>query len=116
MPAHLFSFLWNVNPCGDKTGALPDGRKAWEPLAYSLSATAGRDRQGLTAFFNSLARLPHHRAASSSSAIIELSPAFFKGEGRAKFLQVLGKRGRSLYSGRLSAQPPRIKAPSPFPY
>ena len=87
--AHLFSFLWNVSPCGEKTGALPDGRKAHEPLAYSLSATAGRDKQGLTAFFNSLSRIPHHKAAGSSSAIIEVSPSFFKGEGRRKFVEVL---------------------------
>jgi pyruvate formate-lyase/glycerol dehydratase family glycyl radical enzyme len=86
---HLFSFLWNVNPCGDATGALPDGRRAWEPLAYSLSATAGRDRRGITAFFNSLARIPHHKAAGSSSAIIEINPSFLRGQGRAKFLDVL---------------------------
>lgn len=87
--AHLFSFLWNVNPFGDKTGALPDGRRAHEPLAYSLSATAGRDRAGVTAFFNSLARVPHHLAAGSSSAIIELAPSFFRGAGREKLLEVL---------------------------
>ncbi len=87
--AHLFSFLWNVNPCGVKTAALPDGRKAHEPLAYSLSSTAGRDRQGITAFFNSLSRIPHEKAAGSSSAIIELAPSFFEGEGRGKFMQVL---------------------------
>jgi formate C-acetyltransferase len=87
--AHLFSFLWNVNPSGMKTGALPDGRRAHEPLAYSLSATAGRDRKGITAYFNSLSRIPHHKAAGSSSAIIELAPSFFAGEGRAKFIEVL---------------------------
>lgn len=87
--AHLFSFLWNVHPCGDRTGALPDGRKAHEPLAYSISATAGRDRKGLTAFMNSLAGMPHHKAAGSSSAIIELTPSFFKGEGRRKFIELL---------------------------
>jgi formate C-acetyltransferase len=87
--AHLFSFLWNVGPCGDVTGATPDGRRAGEPLAYSLSASAGRDRQGLTAFFNSLAKMPHKKAAGSSSAIVELAPSFFEGAGRAKFVEVL---------------------------
>jgi len=86
--ANLFSFLWNVDPCGNATGALPDGRKAGAPLAYSLSATAGRDKKGITAFFNSLAKLPHDKAPGSTSAIIEVSPAFFKGEGREKFIQV----------------------------
>lgn len=92
---HLFSFLWNVAPCGVATGALPDGRKARQPLAYSLSATAGRDRQGATAFLNSLARIPHHKAAGSSSAIIELAPAFFRGQGRDKFMEVLETAVRS---------------------
>ncbi|MBM3498576.1 MAG: hypothetical protein FJX74_07870 [Armatimonadetes bacterium] len=86
---HLFSFLWNVEPCGARTGALPDGRRAHEPLAYSVSATAGRDREGLTAFLNSLARLPHHKAAGSSSAIVELSPSFFRGQGRGKLIEAL---------------------------
>jgi formate C-acetyltransferase len=86
---HLFSFLWNVDPCGVKTGALPDGRRAHEPLAYSVSATAGRDREGLTAFLNSLARLPHHKAAGSSSAIVELSPSFFQGKGRQSLIEAL---------------------------
>jgi formate C-acetyltransferase len=83
---HLFSFLWNVEPCGAKTGALPDGRRAHEPLAYSVSAAAGRDREGLTAFLNSLARIPHHKAAGSSSAIVELSPSFFRGKGRQNLI------------------------------
>ena len=86
---HLFSFLWNVEPCGAKTGALPDGRRAREPLAYSVSATAGRDREGLTAFLNSLARIPHHKAAGSSSAIVELSPSFFRGKGRQNLIEAL---------------------------
>ena len=81
---HLFSFLWNVSPCGNATGALPDGRRAGEPLAYSLSASAGRDRRGLTAFMNSLAKIPHNLAAGSTSAIIEISPSLFRGEGRGK--------------------------------
>jgi len=86
---HLFSFLWNVEPCGVKTGALPDGRRAHEPLAYSVSATAGRDREGLTAFLNSLARIPHHKAAGSSSAIVELSPSFFRGKGRQNLIEAI---------------------------
>ena len=65
--AHLFSFIWHVSPCGKGTGALPDGRKAGEPLAYSLSPMQGRDFHGLSAVHNSLARVPHHLAAASSS-------------------------------------------------
>ena len=49
-------------------GATPDGRLAGEPLAYSLSANQGRDTCGVTAMINSLARLPHNRAAGASAA------------------------------------------------
>ena len=87
--AHLFSFVWHINPCGKGTGALPDGRKAGEPLAYSLSPMQGRDFQGLSAVLNSLAAIPHHLAAASSSAIIEIDPKLVDGDGRERFVQAI---------------------------
>jgi len=87
--AHLFSFVWHVEPFGKRTGALPDGRRGGEPLAYSLSPMQGRDERGVTAVLNSLARIPHHLAAASSSAIVELSPSFFEGDGRDRFVALL---------------------------
>ena len=87
--AHLFSFVWHINPCGKGTGALPDGRRAGEPLAYSLSPMQGRDFQGLSAVLNSLARIPHHLAAASSSAIIEIDPKLVEGDGRDRFAQAV---------------------------
>ena len=39
---HLFTFKLNID-FGRKVGALPDGRHAGEPLAYSLSPHQGRD-------------------------------------------------------------------------
>jgi len=87
--AHLFSFIWHVSPCGKGTGALPDGRRAGEPLAYSLSPMQGRDFHGLSAVLNSLARIPHHLAAASSSAIIEVDPKLLEGEGRERFVEAI---------------------------
>jgi len=78
--AHLFTFLWHLD-FGRATGATPDGRRAGEPLAYSLSPQQGRDRQGLTAMMSSLARIPHEKAAGSSSAIIEIDPSLVHDEG-----------------------------------
>ncbi|MDD5704875.1 MAG: pyruvate formate lyase family protein, partial [Kiritimatiellae bacterium] len=75
---HLFSFWFNIG-FGKQTGATPDGRLAGEPLAYSLSAHQGRDEKGITAMLNSLARLPHNRAAGASAAIIEMAPKLFDG-------------------------------------
>ena len=86
--AHLFSFVWHL--CrGQVTNATPDGRKAHDPLAYSVSPMQGRDREGFTAVMRSLMELPHEHAAGSSSAIIELSPKFFDGESRDKVLDVV---------------------------
>jgi len=76
---HLFSFLCHL-PFGKTVGATPDGRRAGEPLAYSLSAHQGRDERGLSAMLHSLARMPHERAAGASAAILELDPALVEGE------------------------------------
>jgi len=86
--AHLFSFVWHLD-CGRNTNATPDGRKAKEPLAYSVSPTQGRDREGLTALMRSLMRIPHDHAAGSSSAIIELTPALLKRASLGKVLDVV---------------------------
>ena len=75
---HLFSFLCNV-PFGKTVGATPDGRRASEPLAYSVSAHQGRDQAGATAMLNSLARLPHDQAAGASAAIVELDSVVVQG-------------------------------------
>lgn len=85
---HLFSFTLML-PMGQGTGALPDGRRCGEPLAYSVSPGQGRDERGLTAVLASLSRLPHHLAAASSSAIIEVDPTLLAGEGREKFVDLL---------------------------
>ncbi|MFZ4777838.1 MAG: pyruvate formate lyase family protein, partial [Terrimicrobiaceae bacterium] len=86
---HLFSFLCNIH-FGKALGATPDGRLAGEPITYSLSAQQGRDEQGVTAMLNSLARLPHHRAAGASAAIIDLDPKLVEGEaGRQRLVALI---------------------------
>jgi pyruvate formate-lyase/glycerol dehydratase family glycyl radical enzyme len=77
--AQPFTFLWHVD-MGAKTAATPDGRRKGEILAYSLSPMQGRDHSGLTAMVNSLARLPHDRAAGCTSAIVEIDPVLFTEE------------------------------------
>ncbi len=71
---HLFTFLVNID-FGKNVGALPDGRRAGEPLAYSLSAHQGRDLAGLTSMLSSLSKMPHNKAAAGSAAIIDLHPS-----------------------------------------
>ena len=43
---------------GQKTGALPDGRGAGEPLGNSIGPRPGADRCGVTSMLNSVAKLP----------------------------------------------------------
>jgi len=86
--AHLFTFTMML-PYGAMTGATPDGRLAGEPLAYSVSPVQGRDVSGLSAVIRSLAALPHHLAAASSSAIVEVDPALLEGGGRGRFVDLL---------------------------
>jgi pyruvate formate-lyase/glycerol dehydratase family glycyl radical enzyme len=74
--AQPFTYLWHID-MGKKTAATPDGRHKGEIFAYSVSPMQGRDSSGLTAAFNSLAKLPHHLAAGSTSAIIEITPELF---------------------------------------
>jgi len=77
---HLFSFFMNVN-FGRVLGATPDGRKAGEPIAYSLSAQQGRDEKGVTSLLRTLTHLPHDRAAGGSAAIIDIDPKLVEGPG-----------------------------------
>ncbi len=42
---------------GEKSGALPSGRRAGEPFAASLGSVNGMDRRGPTALLNSIARV-----------------------------------------------------------
>ena len=50
---------------GRMTSALPDGRRAGEPLANGNNPVAGRDRQGVTAFMQSLVKLRPDRHAGA---------------------------------------------------
>jgi formate C-acetyltransferase len=50
---------------GRTVGALPDGRRALEPLADSVGPVAGRDTRGPTAALNSVAALPLTLAAGT---------------------------------------------------
>jgi formate C-acetyltransferase len=50
---------------GSVTGATPDGRKAWEPLADGISPVQGADRLGPTAVLKSAAKMDHARTGGT---------------------------------------------------
>ena len=97
---HLFTFRLNID-FGKATGALPDGRRAGEPLAYSLSAHQGRDVTGVTAMLRSLARLPHDQAAGATAAIIDLDPAVVQGDRGADVMAQLIRGALDMGVGQL---------------
>ena len=59
---------------GRVTGATPDGRRDGEPLADSLGSAQGRDRRGVTALLNSVARLPHRLLPTATTLNVKLDP------------------------------------------
>jgi formate C-acetyltransferase len=97
---HLFTFRVNIG-AGEAVGATPDGRRAGEPLAYSLSAHPGRDVAGVTAMLQSLARLPHDRAAGATAAIVDLDPKLVAGEEGVQVLQQLVSAAMAMKIGQL---------------
>jgi pyruvate formate-lyase/glycerol dehydratase family glycyl radical enzyme len=64
---------------GSVTGALPDGRKAKEPLSEGISPFQGADRKGPTAVLKSAAKIDHIRTGGTLLNQ-KFTPSFFEGE------------------------------------
>jgi formate C-acetyltransferase len=70
---------------GLPVGALPDGRRAGEPLADSAGPCPGRDTHGPTAMLRSVARLSQGLAPGTLVVNMRLMPRMFATEeSRAK--------------------------------
>ncbi len=52
------SLLGGGNSMGQAIGALPDGRRAGEPLGNTIGPRTGSDKSGLTAMLSSVAKMP----------------------------------------------------------
>ncbi len=87
--AGFWSVTANFN-LGSNTSATPDGRRALEPLSDSIAPNAGKDITGLTASFNSAAKLDQRRASSGTVLNRHISPADMVGPGKLdKFINLV---------------------------
>ena len=76
--AGLYPVSANV-PLGAQTGATPDGRLAFTPIADGVSPAAGRDVKGPTAAANSVSRLDHYIASNGTLFNMKFHPSALEG-------------------------------------
>ncbi len=75
---------------GSYIGALPTGRKAWQPLSDGLSPMQGTDTQGPTSILKSASKINHQKLAAGNVLNMKLDPSLFKDErGRSNFMNLI---------------------------
>ena len=85
----MFSVDWRFW-MGEKTGATPDGRRSGEPLSKNLAASMGQDKNGVTAYLNSLLKLDGEQCPDGYVADVVLHCSAVKGEeGMTAFKSLL---------------------------
>ena len=87
--AGLYPVSANV-PLGATTGATPDGRLAYTPLADGIGPASGRDVKGPTATANSVAKLEQGVASNGTLLNQKFHPSALAGmSGLSKFVSLI---------------------------
>ena len=87
--AGLYPVSANV-PLGGTTGATPDGRLAYTPLADGIGPASGRDVKGPTATANSVAKLEQGVASNGTLLNQKFHPSALEGmKGLTKFVSLI---------------------------
>ena len=87
--AGLYPVSANV-PLGGQTGATPDGRLAYTPVADGVSPGSGRDTHGPTAAANSVAKLDHTIASNGTLYNMKFHPSALAGRaGLQNFVSLI---------------------------
>ncbi|MBE6570960.1 MAG: glycyl radical protein [Ruminococcaceae bacterium] len=76
--AGLYPVSANV-PLGAQTGATPDGRLAYTPVADGVSPSAGKDTHGPTSSANSVSKLDHGIASNGTLFNMKFHPSALEG-------------------------------------
>ncbi|MCR5150727.1 MAG: hypothetical protein K6B52_05840 [Clostridiales bacterium] len=74
---------------GKLIAATPDGREAGEPLSDAASPTYGRDKSGVTATLQSVAKPDYTLVAGGTVVNQKFLPTMFSGENRKKLLALI---------------------------
>lgn len=80
-------YVWQ----GEKTFALPDGRKAGEELSKNASPVAGMDREGVTALIHSVVNLKPYTYPESFCLDVVLHPSAVAGDDGLNVMKSLLK-------------------------
>lgn len=75
----LFSIDWYAG-FGSRTGALPDGRLAGEPISKNLNAVIGQDKGGVTSLINSITKIDYTQTPNGVVLDLLLHSSVTKGE------------------------------------
>ncbi len=76
---------------GNRTEALPSGRKQKEPFAASLGCANGRDRRGVTALLNSVAKVDSTLAMNGYALNLRFDKTTLDGEKGLRVMTALAK-------------------------
>ncbi|MGE4563734.1 MAG: pyruvate formate lyase family protein [Victivallaceae bacterium] len=78
-------------PAGKETSATPDGRHAGQPLSDAASPSSGRDRNGPTAFVNSIVS-PDYAVQNCTVVNMRFRPEMFADPAGSRYLALLLRR------------------------
>lgn len=78
-------------PFGLLTGALPNGRKAGEPLSVGISPSQGMANSGPTAVLKSASKIDYKLTPNGVALNLEFNPGYFRGKEGAKNFSALLK-------------------------
>ncbi len=97
----VLGFVW-VAEFGAITGALPDGRKAGQPLAHGLAPQGGAAIHGLSAALNSATSLDLYRVPGGASMVFDLDTSWATPDVVEATLSAFIRRGGHIFQGNTS--------------